>query len=58
MLDEALEHLVKGIVENPDDVIVKEKTHRRGTTLEVNVNPEDIGKVIRSEEHTSELQSH
>ena len=39
MLDEALEHLVKGIVENPDDVIVKEKTHRRGTTLEVNVNP-------------------
>ena len=46
MLDEALEHLVKGIVEDPDDVIVKEKTHRRGTTLEVNVNPEDIGKVI------------
>ena len=46
MLDEALEHLVKGIVEHPDDVIVKEKTHRRGTTLEVNVNPEDIGKVI------------
>ncbi|MEY2597720.1 MAG: hypothetical protein RL182_803, partial [Actinomycetota bacterium] len=29
MLDEALEHLVKGIVENPEDVIVKEKTHRR-----------------------------
>jgi hypothetical protein len=25
---------------------VKEKTHRRGTTLEVRVNPEDIGKVI------------
>ncbi|MEY4422675.1 MAG: hypothetical protein RL581_1213, partial [Actinomycetota bacterium] len=23
MLDEALEHLVKGIVENPEDVIVK-----------------------------------
>ena len=46
MLDEALEHLVKGIVENPEDVIVKEKTHRRGTTLEVKVNPEDIGKVI------------
>ena len=40
------EHLVKGIVDNPEDVIVKEKTHRRGTTLEVRVNPEDIGKVI------------
>jgi predicted RNA-binding protein YlqC (UPF0109 family) len=38
MIDEALEHLVKGIVDNPDDVNVKEKTHRRGTTLEVRVN--------------------
>ena len=46
MMDEALEHLVKGIVDNPDDVVVTEKNHRRGTTLEVRVNPEDIGKVI------------
>ena len=46
MIDEALEHLVKGIVDNPDDVNVKEKAHRRGTTLEVRVNPDDIGKVI------------
>jgi predicted RNA-binding protein YlqC (UPF0109 family) len=46
MIDEALEHLVKGIVDNPDDVVVKEKNGRRGVTLEVHVNPEDIGKVI------------
>ncbi|MEK6648016.1 MAG: RNA-binding protein [Actinomycetota bacterium] len=46
MIEEALEHLVKGIVDHPEDVIIKEKTHRRGTTLEVRVNPEDIGKVI------------
>ena len=46
MIDEALEHLVKGIVDNPDDVNVKEKTHRRGTTLEVRVNPDDLGKAI------------
>ncbi len=45
-MDEALEHLVKGIVDNPQDVVVKEVTHRRGTTLEVRVNSEDIGKVI------------
>jgi len=45
-MDEALEHLVKGIVDHPEDVVIKEKTHRRGTTLEVRVNPEDIGKVI------------
>jgi len=25
MMDEALEHLVKGIVDNPEDVVVKEK---------------------------------
>ena len=46
MMDEALEHLVKGIVDHPEDVVVSEKIHRRGTTLEVRVNPEDIGKVI------------
>jgi predicted RNA-binding protein YlqC (UPF0109 family) len=46
MIDEALEHLVKGIVDNPEEVVITEKTHRRGTTLEVRVHPEDIGKVI------------
>lgn len=46
MIDEALEHLVKGIVDHPEDVIITEKTHRRGSTLEVRVNPDDIGKVI------------
>lgn len=46
MIDEALEHLVKGIVDNPEDVTVTEKNGRRGQTLEVRVNPEDIGKVI------------
>jgi predicted RNA-binding protein YlqC (UPF0109 family) len=46
MIDEALEHLVKGIVDNPEDVSITEKSGRRGTTLEVRVNPEDIGKVI------------
>ena len=46
MIDEALEHLVKGIVDNPEDVLISEKEGRRGTTLEVRVHPEDIGKVI------------
>ncbi len=46
MIDEALEHLVKGIVDNPEDVSISEKDGRRGTTLEVRVHPEDIGKVI------------
>ncbi len=46
MLEEALEHLVKGIVDNPDDVTVDMVSGRRGRTLEVRVNPEDLGKVI------------
>lgn len=46
MLADALEHLVRGIVDNPDDVQVQLVTTRRGRTLEVHVNPEDLGKVI------------
>ncbi len=46
MLVDALEHLVRGIVDHPDDVQVQLVTTRRGRTLEVHVNPEDLGKVI------------
>lgn len=46
MLPEALEHLVKGIVDHPEDVRVQDKTNRRGRMLEVRVHPEDLGKVI------------
>ena len=46
MIDEALENLVKGIVDNPAEVVITEKNSRGGTTLEVRVHPEDIGKVI------------
>ena len=46
MIDEALEHLVKGIVDYPEEVVITERDGRRGTTLEVRVHPDDIGKVI------------
>jgi predicted RNA-binding protein YlqC (UPF0109 family) len=46
MLEEALEHLVKGIVEHPGDVRVRERPLRRGKVLEVRVHPDDLGKVI------------
>ena len=46
MPEEALEHLVKGIVDNPDDVRVRMVDSRRGQRLEVRVNPEDLGTVI------------
>ena len=46
MLEAALEHLVKGIVDNPEDVTVDMVSGRRGRTLEVRVHPDDLGKVI------------
>ena len=46
MLEAALEHLVKGIVDNPDDVTVDMVSNRRGRTLEVRVHPDDLGRVI------------
>ena len=46
MFAEALEHLVRGIVDHPDDVTVRARTQRRGRLLEVRVHPDDLGKVI------------
>jgi predicted RNA-binding protein YlqC (UPF0109 family) len=46
VLEAALEHLVKGIVDNPDEVHVDLVTGRRGRILEVRVHPDDLGKVI------------
>jgi len=46
MIEDALEHLVKGIVDHPSDVTVEQKTTKRGRTLEVTVNGEDLGRVI------------
>lgn len=42
----ALEHLVKGIVDHPEEVQVVAKSSPRGEVLEVRVNPEDLGRVI------------
>ena len=46
MLASALEHLVKGIVDHPDDVQVSAKSSPRGEVLEVRVHPDDLGRVI------------
>ncbi len=46
MLEEALEHLVRGIVDHPDDVRVDLVDNRRGQRLEVRVHPDDLGRVI------------
>ena len=46
MLAAALEHLVKGIVDHPDDAHVTERHTSRRDLLEVVVHPEDLGRVI------------
>ena len=46
MLEEALGHLVRGIVDHPEDVTVSERSQRRGQCLDVRVHPEDMGRVI------------
>jgi len=46
MLAQAVTHLVKGIVDHPDDVSVVARSNARGEVLEVHVNPEDLGRVI------------
>ena len=46
MLEEALEHLVKGIVDHDEDVTVRRANGRRGEMLEVRVHPDDLGRVI------------
>lgn len=46
MLVEAVEHLVRGIVDHPDDVTVRSRALRRGKILDVRVHPDDLGRVI------------
>lgn len=46
VVTDALEHLVRGIVDAPDDVDVRRRNGRRYDTLQVRVSPEDLGRVI------------
>lgn len=54
VVEDSLEHLVKGIVEHPDDVSVTVRSGRRGPgrdrqparSYQVRVHPDDIGRVI------------
>ena len=46
LLAAALEHVIKGIVDHPDDVRIDSSTSPRGDVLEVHVHPDDRGRVI------------
>src|SRR5438874_659292 len=41
-----LEYVVKGLVNHPDDVKIKRTVDEMGVLMTLDVNPEDMGKVI------------
>ena len=53
MLDRALSHLVREIVDNPDEVSVSVVDTPRGELIEVRVHPDDLGRVIGRQGRTA-----
>ena len=45
-MKEMLETLVKNLVDNPDKIEIAEKDEGKTVTLELKVDPSDMGKVI------------
>jgi len=45
-MKELVEVLAKALVDNPDEVVVNEKTEGRNTVVELHVAASDMGKVI------------
>ena len=50
---EFLEYIVKELVDNPKDVKVERKVDEMGVLIELNVDPEDMGKIIGKEGKTA-----
>jgi len=48
MIDDVqfLEYVIKALVSNPDDVKIKRTVDEMGVLMNLDVNPEDMGKVI------------
>ena len=53
MLDRALNHLVREIVDYPDEVSVSVIESGRGELIEVRVHPDDLGRVIGRQGRTA-----
>lgn len=50
---EFLEFVVKALVDHPEDVVVNRKIDEMGVLLTLDVNPEDMGKVIGRQGNTA-----
>lgn len=45
-MKDLVEVIAKALVDNPDEVVVTEKTNGRNVTIELHVSADDMGKVI------------
>lgn len=45
-MKELVEVIAKALVDNPDEVVVTEKEEGKHVTIELHVDPSDMGKVI------------
>ena len=48
-----LEVIAKSLVDHPDEVVVTETENEKGITLQLKVNPLDMGKVIGKQGRTA-----
>jgi uncharacterized protein len=48
-----LEHIVKSLVDNPDDVRIDRKVDEMGVLLSLRVNPADMGQIIGKDGSTA-----
>lgn len=52
-MKELVEFIARSLVDHPDRVAVEELVGERGSTLELSVAPEDLGKVIGKQGRTA-----
>jgi len=52
-MTELVEFLAKSLVDNPDDVRVRMRDRDRQTVIELEVSPDDLGKVIGRQGRTA-----
>lgn len=55
---ELLEHILKQLVSHPDDIKVERMSDDMGVLLSVNLNQEDMGKVIGKQGQTAQAIRH
>ena len=48
-----LESIVKDLVDHPEDVVVERKVDEMGVLMTLDVNPEDMGKIIGRQGNTA-----